>query len=304
MTAPSTARAATKVTTAARRWPKPRRIALYAFLTSMAAVWVFPLLWAIYIALRPFSDTQQRGYISLPGVLNFDNFTKAWNQGEFALHFAATLIVTIPAVIVTLIVASMVAFAVSRFSWRFNLFVLLIFTAGNLLPAQVIIVPLFKLYTGLHGVPEPLSDNGLLYDQFFGIFLINTVFQIGFCVFVLSNYMKTLSHELTEAALVDGAGVLRIWGAVVMPLCRPALAALATLEFTFIYNDFFWGLLLIKTGDRRPITAALNNLQGAFFTNTNLLAAGALLAAIPTILVFLVLQRQFISGLSLGSTKG
>ncbi len=287
-----------------RRRFRPRRVALYVFLTGLSIVWLFPLAWGMYTALRPFSDTQHNGYISLPETLNVDNFTNAWSQGEFQLHYLSTLIVTIPAVIVTLILASMVAFAVSRFSWRFNLFVLLLFTAGNLLPPQVIIVPVFKLYTFLRGIPYPLSDNSLLYDQYFGLILINVAFQTGFCVFVLSNYMKTLSKELTEAALVDGASVLRIWAAVVMPLCRPALAALATLEFTFIYNDFFWGLLLMKTGDRRPITAALNNLQGAFFTDTNLLAAGALLAAIPTILVFLVLQRQFISGLSLGSTKG
>jgi multiple sugar transport system permease protein len=282
----------------------PRRIALQLFLGAMAVVWLFPLLWGLYTALRPFSDTQQRGYISLPGVLNIDNFTKAWNQGGFDTYYLNTLIVTIPAVIVTLLLASMVAFAVSRFSWRFNLVVLLIFTAGNLLPAQVIIVPLFKLYTSLRGIPAPLSDNGLLYNQLFGIFLINVVFQVGFCVFVLSNYMKTLSKELTEAALVDGASVLRIWAAVIMPLCRPALAALATLEFTFIYNDFFWGLMLIKDGNRRAITAALNNIQGQFFTDINVLAAGALLAAVPTILVYMALQRHFISGLSLGSSKG
>ena len=287
-----------------RRRRNPRRIVLQLFLGAMAVVWLFPLLWGLYTALRPFSDTQQRGYISLPGVLNIDNFTKAWNQGGFDTYYLNTLIVTIPAVIVTLLLASMVAFAVSRFSWRFNLVVLLIFTAGNLLPAQVIIVPLFKLYTSLRGIPAPLSDNGLLYNQLFGIFLINVVFQVGFCVFVLSNYMKTLSKELTEAALVDGASVLRIWGAVIMPLCRPALAALATLEFTFIYNDFFWGLMLIKDGNRRAITAALNNIQGQFFTDINVLAAGALLAAVPTILVYMALQRHFISGLSLGSSKG
>lgn len=283
------------------RWP---RVALYAFLSTMAVLWLFPLLWGLYTALRPFSDTQQNGYISRPSMLNLDNFVNAWNRGNFSVHFVNTLLVTIPAVIVTLIFGSMVAFAVSHFSWRFNLGVLLIFTAGNLLPPQVIIVPLYKLYTGLGGIPPPLSDNGLLYNQLFGIFLINTVFQIGFCVFVLSNYMKTLSRDLTEAALVDGAGVLRIWGAVIMPLCRPALAALATLEFTFIYNDFFWGLMLLKDGDRRAITAALNNIQGQFFTDINLLSAGALLAAVPTILVFLALQRHFISGLTLGSTKG
>jgi multiple sugar transport system permease protein len=297
-------RTTTGVTVAHRRRIRWGRVGLYAFLTVMAVVWLFPLAWAVYTALRPFSDTQARGYISLPGTLNFDNFIDAFKGGEFAQHYVATLIVTIPAVIATIIVASMVAFAVSRFSWRFNLVVLLIFTAGNLLPPQVIIVPLFKLYTAVKGIPPPLSDNGLLYDQYFGIFLINFVFQLGFCIFVLSNYMKTISHELTEAALVDGAGVLRIWGAVIMPICRPALAAMATLLFTFIYNDFFWALMLMKSGDRRPITSALNNLQGAFFTDTNLLAAGALLAAIPTIFVFLILQRYFISGLSLGATKG
>jgi multiple sugar transport system permease protein len=91
---------------------------------------------------------------------------------------------------------------------------------------------------------------------------------------------------------------------VILPLCTPALAALGTLEFTFIYNDFFWALLLITTGSKRPITSALNNLQGQFFTNYNILAAAALMVAIPTIIVYIVLQRQFLRGLTLGSTKG
>jgi multiple sugar transport system permease protein len=300
----ATSTVATTVAVPHHRRLRPRRVALYAFLSAMAVVWLFPLVWGVYTALRPFGDTQARGYISLPGSLSLDNFIDAWTQGQFVLRYLSTLIVAVPAVIATLIVASMVAFAVSRFSWRFNLLTLLIFTAGNLLPAQVIIVPLYKLYTGLHGIPPPLSDNDLLYNQYFGLILINVVFQTGFCVFVLSNYMKTLSKELTEAALMDGASVFHIWAAVIMPLCRPALAALATLEFTFIYNDFFWGLLLLKDGDRRPITSALNDLKGQFFTDTNLLAAGALLAAIPTILVFIALQKYFVSGLSLGSSKG
>jgi multiple sugar transport system permease protein len=287
-----------------RRPLRPRRIGLYAFLTFMAVTWLFPLLWAAYTALRPYADTLANGYISVATTLNFDNFARAFTQGQFPTYYLNSLIIAIPSVIVTLLVASMVAFAVSRFRWRFNLFFLMLFTAGNLLPPQVIIVPLYQLYLFLP-LPEPLSSNGkLLYDQFQGVILINIVFQLGFCIFVLSNYMKTLSHELTEAALADGASVWRIFWSVILPLCRPALAALATLEFTFIYNDFFWALLLMKSGDKRPITSALNNLQGQFFTDTNLLAAGALLAAIPTILVYLALQRHFISGLTLGSSKG
>lgn len=286
-----------------RRPIRPARVALYAFLTFMAVTWLFPLLWAAYTSLRPYGETLKNGFISTPSVLNFDNYFSAWTRGEFPQFYLNTLIVTIPAVIGTLFIASLVAFAVSRFSWRFNLVCLMIFTAGNLLPPQVIIVPLYRLYL-LLPIPPPLSDNGLLYDQYFGIILIHVIFQVGFCAFVLSNYMKTLSRELTEAALVDGASVWRIYRSVILPLCRPALAALATLEFTFIYNDFFWALLLMKSGDRRPITSALNNLQGQFVTDTNVLAAGALLAAIPTILVYLALQRHFVSGLTLGSTKG
>ncbi len=286
-----------------RRRLTRQRILLHGFLAFMALTWLFPLGWAIYAALRPYADTQLHGYISMPSELTLDNFTNAFTQGELPKFYLNTAIVTIPAVIITLLIASMVAFAVSRFSWRFNILVLLIFTAGNLLPQQAIIIPLFRLYL-LLPLPRPLSDNGILYDSYIGLILVHIVFQMGFCVFVLSSYMKTLSRELTEAALVDGASVVRIWWSVIMPLCRPAIAALATLELTFIYNDFFWALVLMKTGDRRPITAALNNLQGQFFTDFNLLAAAALLVALPTIIVFVALQRQFISGLTLGSTKG
>jgi multiple sugar transport system permease protein len=179
----------------------------------------------------------------------------------------------------------------------------MLFTAGNLLPPQVIIVPLYRMYL-LLPLPKPLSDFGVMYDSYVGVILINVVFQTGFCTFVLSNYMKTISRELTEAALVDGASVWTIYRRVVLPLSRPALAALAVLEATFIYNDFFWALMLMKSGDKRPITSALNNLTGAFFTNYNVLAAAAFIVAVPTVVLYLVLSKQFVRGLTLGSTKG
>jgi multiple sugar transport system permease protein len=277
---------------------------LHAFLIVMSALWIFPLLWAVYTSLRPIGDTIKHGFVSFPGTLNFDNYINAWNQADLTRFYINSLIVTIPAVILTLLVASMVAFAVSRFKWKFNLFILLMFVAGNLLPPQVIIVPLYWIYLAIP-LPGNLTDNGLLlYDQYTGVILIHVVFQLGFSIFVLSSYMRTLSQDIIDSALVDGASVFRIWWNVILPLCRPALAALATLLFTWVYNDFFWALVLMRTGDKRPITSALNNLQGEFFINYNLLAAAAMLAAIPTMIVFAALQRQFIRGLTLGATKG
>jgi multiple sugar transport system permease protein len=126
----------------------------------------------------------------------------------------------------------------------------------------------------------------------------------SFCVFVLSNYMKTVPTEMDEAALLDGASLWTRYWRLTLPLCRPALAALATLLTTWIYNEFFWAITLISTGDRRPITSVLANLQGQFVANQNLIAAAALIAATPTLIVYVLLQKQFIAGLSLGSSKG
>jgi multiple sugar transport system permease protein len=300
----------------ARQAIRPSRALLHGFLIVMVALWVFPLFWAVYSSLRPVSDTILHGYLSWPSQgLSLVNYQTVWDQAQLPYYYVNTLVVAVPAVILTLLLGSMVAFACTQFSWRFNLVVLMIFTAGNLLPPQVIIVPLYRIYLS---TPIPnlssldigqfsfpiFSDNNLLYGQYIGIILIHVVFQTGFATFVLSNYMKTISKEITESAIVDGAHVLRIWWSIVLPLCRPALAAMATLLFTFIYNDFFWALILMNEGAKRPITSALNNLQGEFFVNDNLIAAGALLAAVPPILVYIFLQRQFIAGLTLGSTKG
>jgi ABC-type sugar transport system, permease component len=116
--------------------------------------------------------------------------------------------------------------------------------------------------------------------------------------------MKTIPMELYEAADVDGASVFRQWWQLTLPLCRPPLAALATLEVTWIYNEFFWATVLLQSGDKFPITSSLNNLKGQFFTDFNLLSAGSIIVALPTLIVFFLLQKQFVSGLTMGSTNG
>ena len=153
-------------------------------------------------------------------------------------------------------------------------------------------------------MPFWFSDSGSLYDSYWAVIIINIAFQTGFCTFVLSNYMKTLPKELSEASQVDGASAWRQFFQITLPLCRPALAALATLEVTWIYNEFFWAVAFMSTGDKYPITSSLQNLKGQFFTDYNLLSAGSVLAAIPTLVIFFLLQKQFVSGLTLGANKG
>jgi len=279
-----------------------RRVVLYAFLTVMALTWLFPVLWALFNSFRDYNYTSTHGYVSFGGF-TLKNYANAWQQGDFTQHFLNSVIITVPSVIITLLLASCVAFVVSRFSFWFNLPLLVLFTAANLLPQQALLVPLYRLYNAVQ-VPFWLSDSGTLYNSYYAVIITHIAFQTGFCTFVLSNYMKTLPGELTEAALVDGAGVLRQYWQIVLPLCRPPLAALATLEVTWVYNDFFWAVAFMSQGDKYPITSSLQNLRGQFFTDYNLLSAGSVLAAIPTIIIFIMLQKQFVSGLTLGASKG
>lgn len=282
---------------------KKKHYGTHLILASLGVMWLVPLVWTIYTALRPKAETDRLGYFSIGGEYGFGNFSKAWNQAGLSTYFVNSLIITVPTVLLTLLFATMMAFAVSRFTWKFNVTLLIMFTAGNLLPPQVLAAPLFTMFK-FTPLPLIISDSGNFLNTYYAVIMVNTAFQIGFCTFVLSNYMKALPIELTEAALVDGAGVWKQYWSIIMPLCRPALAALGTLEVIFIYNDFFWPLLLIQSGDRLPITTGIKNLQGQFFSDYNLIAAGATLTIIPTLIVYFALQKQFVAGLTLGANKG
>ena len=292
-----------------REGPRPARgsrlarVAAQVFMITVTVVWITPVLFALYVALRPIAETNRLGYVSVAHQLTLDNFTAAWTQSDMWRFFLNSVRVTAPAVLITLFLASAAAFAVSRVHSRINIALLILFTAGNLLPQQVIITPLYRLYLQIH-LPTFVSSSGLLYNSYAGLIVINVSFQLGFCVFVLSNYMKTIPEEIYEAALVDGASLWTRYWRLTLPLSRPALAALATLLTTWIYNDFFWAITLVSTGNIRPVTSALANLQGQFVSNQNMIAAAALMAGVPTLVIYLLLQRQFIAGLSLGSTKG
>ena len=280
-----------------------RRLALHGLLIGVALLWLAPLLWAVYTSLRPYADTAERGYVSLPGVISLENYERALVGADLLRHFLNTLLVVVPAVAIVLLVGAAVAFVASRFSWRWNIGLLVFFTCGSLLPPQVIVMPLFRLYLALP-LPWPLSDTGVFYDQIFGLITINVLFQLGFCIFVLSSFMRSVPSEIIEAARLDGASIVRILWSIMLPLSRPGLAALAVLETTWIYNDFLWALVLTQTTARRPVTTAIAGLSGEFFTDYNVVAAASILVAIPTIVLFLVMRRQLLRGLTLGASSG
>ncbi|MFI6051862.1 carbohydrate ABC transporter permease [Streptomyces violascens] len=296
-TVPATAPAAR------RRRVRPGRLGVHAFLMAVSLAFLAPLLLAVYASLRPYEETSRDGYFSLPKHLSFAYYKQAFTDSGMTKYFVNTLIIAVPGVVLVLFFAAFVAFAVSRLKLRGGIVLLMLFTAGNLLPQQVIVTPLYVVFNRIP-LPYWMSDSMTMFDSYWAVIAVQVGFQIGFCVFVLANFMRTLPQEILEAAIVDGAGVWTQYWRITLPLCRPALAALATLQFTWMYNDFLWALVFMSDGDKLPITSALNNLRGQFFTDYNLLAAGSVIVALPTLIVFLLLQRHFIAGLTLGSSKG
>jgi multiple sugar transport system permease protein len=270
-------------------WP---RILLYTFLITFTLIYMSPLFSALITSVRTMDDISLNGFWSIPQEITFQNYADAWTQGNVSRYLLNSFIITIPALIGVLFLSSLSAFALARYRFRVNLPIFFLYVAGTMLPFQILLLPVFLM----------MNKVGL-YDTYGGLILIHIAFQLGFCTFVLRNFMRTLPKEIFDAARIDGASEFGIYWRIALPLSIPGLAAIAVLEFTWIFNDYLWALILIQDDALKPVTAGLSSLQGQFVTDWPLIVSGALLAAIPTLLVFFFLQRYFIGGLTLGSSK-
>lgn len=276
-------------TPAARFWKSGFK---YVALTAFALLWLLPVIAAFITSFRTMDDISINGFWSFPRVLSMDNFIKAWTNARVAKYLLNSFIITIPSLFGMLFLSSLGAYALARFKFKGNLALYFMFVAGTMLPFQILMLPVFRLTNTLG-----------MYDTYSALILINTAFQLGFCTFVLRNFMRTVPGDILDAARVDGCSEFRIYWQVILPLTMPSLAALATLEFTWVFNDYLWAIILLRSDTLRPVTAGLATLRGQYNTDWPVITAGALLATIPTLMVFVFLQRYFIQGLTLGSGK-
>jgi multiple sugar transport system permease protein len=279
--------------TARKFFSSPWRSFGFLVLTAATLLWLVPFIQAVLTSVRTNQDLIARGFFSLPNEISLDSFRVAWELGGLSRYLPNSFIITIPSLVFTLFLSSLSAYALARYRFRGNRLILFLYIGGMMLPFQVLMLPVFRL-----------TDALGLYDTYWGIIAFHTAFQLGFCTFLLRNYMRTIPGEILEAARIDGCAEFRIWWQIVVPLTVPALAALATLEFTWIFNDYLWAIVLLRTDALKPVTAGLAVLQGQYVTDWTVIVAGALMATVPTVIVFIFLQRYFIEGLTLGATKG
>lgn len=283
-----------QVATLYRNSQARKDLVISILLISFGILWLLPIFWTLWSSFRPYSDVLNRGLFSFPDALTFDNYRVALEKMAVIRYFINTVIILVPSVFFILFFGSLIAFGISKYRIKYKKSLLLALTAGSMLPAQFIYYPIFKMYIFIGGA---LGDKTLLYDNYIGVILVHIAVQTGFATFVLHSHLETLPKELSEAAQVDGAGVIRHYFSIILPMLKAPLASMTIMFSVWIYNDFFWAWSLLKRDQFFPITTSLSRV-GAFsriIPDQNVLAAGAIMVALPLLILYFTMKRYFSS---------
>ena len=280
----------TPIEKTARHWRFSYRIAVPVSLV----IWLIPLIGVMMTSMRGASDITQGNLWGMPSEwLFFTNLFDVFTDTPMALFILNSFRIAVPTMIGAVALSCMAGFALAAYRFRGNLLLFFLFVAGNFVPFQILMIPV-----------RDLTFQIGLYDTVTGLVMFHVAFQTGFCTLCMRNFIKALPHELLEAARIDGASEFKIFWQIVLPLMRPAIAALCVLIFTFIWNDYFWATVLIQGNHAMPVTGGLKSLNGQWISAYHLISTGALIAAMPPVLIFFAMQKHFIAGLTLGASKG
>ena len=257
-------------------------------------IWLIPLIGIMMTSIRGLGDITAGNLWGTPSEFLFlENMADVFQNTPMLTYIFNSFKITIPTMIGAVALSCMTGFALAAYKFKANLFIFFTFIAGNFVPFQILMIPV-----------RDLTFHLGLYDTVTGIVLFHVAFQTGFCTLFMRNFIKALPNELIEAARIDGTSEFNIFLKIVLPLTRPAIAALCVLIFTFIWNDYFWATVLIQGQHAMPVTAGLKSLNGQWISAYHLLSAGSIVAAIPPVLMFFFMQKHFIAGLTLGASKG
>ncbi len=267
------------------------RIWLYAIMILLAGFYLLPIFLLLITSFKSFEEVSLSRMWDLPRGLHFQSFTRAWDV--MGSSFINSMQLVIPATIISCILGSLNGYVLAK--WKFPgsdvIFTAILF--GMFIPYQSVLIPLVRV----------LSSMGL-YGSINGLILVHVVYGIPITTLIFRNYYAGVPSELVEAGKIDGADFFGIYRHIMFPLSIPGFVVVAIWQFTSIWNEFLFGLIITSAPEKRPVTVALQNLSGSQYTQWNVQMAGALMVALPTLLVYIFLGRYFLRGLLAGSLKG
>jgi ABC-type glycerol-3-phosphate transport system permease component len=270
----------------------PRAALLHAGIIALLVVYSAPVIGVVLTAVQSNAEISLNGVWHVPQQPTLDSFVEVLTESPAARFLLNTVLVTVPATALSVVGGLLLGYVFSQFRFPAAELLFIVVIAGMFFPPQSVLIPVFEMTNTLG-----------IYDTLIPLIIVHVAFGLPICTLLMRNFLAALPSGLREAAIVDGAGEWSVLGRVILPLSLPAIAVLATLQFTWIWNDFLWPLILTRSDEARTIMAGIISLQGQYSVAWSAQAAAAILASIPTVVIFIAFQRYFIRGLTMGAVK-
>lgn len=267
------------------------KLILYAVLSILSAVYLFPVLWVVLSSFKGTEDLYRWPPGLWPNPFTLENFRTAFQEGNFGLYFWNSTLVTVSSTLLLLLINSMAGFALAKYRFKGDTFILLGFISTLMIPLEVIMIPIFKVISSLQ-----------MYDNLLGIIIPPAATPTG--VFLMRQYLLTVPDDLLEAARMDGASEWKIYWRIILPIAKPILAVLTIFSFMWRWDDFLWPLIVISSPQKYTIQLALSNFIGQYDVDWGSLLAMTVVTMIPVLVVFLVFQKYFVRGMVTSGMKG
>jgi raffinose/stachyose/melibiose transport system permease protein len=266
---------------------------LYLVLGVLAVIQIYPLIWLFMFSLKTNQEVFGMSPFALPQNPQWGNYPKVWSQGHINLYFLNSVWYTVAAVILTIVLASFVTFAITRMHWKLSKLVLGLFIIGLMIPLHSTLIPLFNFFKHVNLIDNPLS-----------VILSYTAFNLPVTIMILLGFYQAIPREIEEAGVIDGCSVHRIFFRIVLPLTTPVIATTAIINMIYNWNEFVFVNTFISSDRWKTLTVGVNNFVGQYLTDWGAIGATLMISIIPILVAFLLLSNRIVEGLAAGSVKG
>ncbi|AET58372.1 ABC transporter transmembrane protein [Paenibacillus terrae HPL-003] len=269
------------------------KILLQGFLIIVAITQIYPLIWLTFFSLKDNSEIFSGDVAGLPQKFLWSNYTKALSDGHVLTYFFNSVLVTAVSIILVLILSSMTGYAITRMKWKLSGLTMTTILLGMMVPIHAALLPLFMV----------LKNLGLL-NTYWALIIPYVAFGIPMAVFILGSFFNGIPRELEEAAVIDGCGIYKTFFFIVLPLVRPALSTVAIFTFLSCWNELMFAVTFINKASYQTLTVGMMSMVGTYITQWGIIGAGLMITTIPTIVIYLLLNKQVQKSMIAGAVKG
>lgn len=269
------------------------KILLHVFLVIVAIVQIYPLIWLAFFSLKDNSEIFSGDVLGLPKQFLWSNYAKALSEGNVMTYFVNSVFVTAVSIILVLILASMTGYAITRMKWKLSNATMTLILIGMMVPIHAALLPLFMVLKNLK-----------LLNTYWALIIPYVAFGIPMAVFILGSFFKGIPRELEESAVIDGCGIYRTFFFIIMPLVQPAIATVAIFTFLSCWNELMFAVTFINNSAYQTLTVGMMSMVGTYITQWGIIGAGLMITTVPTVIIYLLLNKQVQKSMIAGAVKG